>query len=74
MKRRLLEFNQSVDASFAGKDYPEGKVVPPDPPSTNWYDAERYQKWLPQWKEYWAYKGYLNRAAAGAKKTGRKTR
>jgi arylsulfatase A-like enzyme len=61
MKKQLLAFNASVDASFAGKDYPEGKVTPPDPESINWFDAERYQKWLPQWNDYWAYKSYLNR-------------
>jgi arylsulfatase A-like enzyme len=72
MKKQLLAFNESVDASFAGKDYPEGKVVPPDPESINWFDAERYRKWLPLWQDHWAYKGYLNRASAGPKKAGRK--
>jgi arylsulfatase A-like enzyme len=72
MKRQLLAFNESVDASFAGKDYPGGKVVPPDPESINWFDAERYQKWLPLWQDHWVYKSYLNRAAAGPKKAGRK--
>lgn len=69
MKKRLLAFNESVDASFAGKDYPEGKVTPPDPASVSWFEAERYRKWLPQWKDYWAYKKYLDPAA---KKPGKK--
>ncbi len=72
MKKQLLAFNESVDASFAGKDYPEGKVTPPDPESISWFEAERYQKWLPQWKDYWAYKGYLTPGAKGGKKPGNK--
>lgn len=72
MKKQLLAFNESVDASFAGKDYPEGKVVPPDPESINWFDAERYRKWLPLWQDHWVYKSYLNRASAGPKKAGGK--
>ncbi|MBI5799179.1 MAG: sulfatase-like hydrolase/transferase [Verrucomicrobia bacterium] len=75
MKKQLLAFNASVDASFAGKDYPEGKVTPPDPESVSWFEAERYQKWLPQWKDYWAYQSYLNPGAKGAKggkKAGKK--
>jgi arylsulfatase A-like enzyme len=72
MKKQLLAFNESVDASFAGKDYPGGKVVPPDPESISWFEAERYRKWLPQWKDHWAYEGHLDRAAADRKKTGRK--
>ncbi len=72
MKKQLLAFNASVDASFAGRDYPEGKVIPPDPESISWFDADRYQKWLPQWKDYWAYKSYLDPAAKGAKKPGKK--
>lgn len=72
MKKQLLAFNESVDGSFAGRDYPEGKVAPPDPESINWFDAAPYQKWLPQWKDHWPYKTYLNRAAAAVKKTGKK--
>ena len=72
MRKQLLAFNESVDASFAGKDYPEGKVTPPDPESISWFEAERYQKWLPQWKDYWAYKGYLTPGAKGGKKPGNK--
>jgi arylsulfatase A-like enzyme len=64
LKKQLLAFNESVDGSFAGKDYPEGKVTPPDPKSISWQEAPIYQPWLAQWKDYWAYKAALNRAAA----------
>lgn len=74
MKKHLLGWNESVDASFVGKDYPERKVTPPDPESIFWYDAAPYQSWLPQWKDYWAYQSYMNRAAnatKGTKKAGK---
>jgi arylsulfatase A-like enzyme len=68
MKEQLLAWNASVDASFAGRDYPEGKVTPPDPPSVSWYEAEPYQRWLPQWRDYWAYQGFLTPRAGKAGK------
>lgn len=68
MRRNLLAWNESVDASFAGKDYPEGTVTPPDPEPVFWYEAAPYRPWLPKWKEYWAYRTYIDRrATAGAK-------
>lgn len=63
LKKQLLAFNESVDASFEGKDYPEGKVTPPDPKSISWQEAPIYQPWLAHWKDYWAYKAAANRAA-----------
>lgn len=61
MKEDLLAWNRSVDASFAGKDYPEGKVQPADPKSTFWYDNPRYAGYLSQWMERWEFKSYLKR-------------
>ncbi|MBI5757962.1 MAG: sulfatase-like hydrolase/transferase [Planctomycetales bacterium] len=69
MQRDLLAWNQSVDASFAGRDYPVGKVSPPDPDSIFWYDAPQYARYLSQWKDRWEFKSYINRQrkAGGAK-------
>jgi arylsulfatase A-like enzyme len=62
MKQQLLEWNASVDASFAGKDYPEGAVSPPDPQPVSWYQTPPYQPYLRDWKQRWEYQGYLQRA------------
>ncbi len=74
MKKQCLAFNDSVDASFAGNDYPAGKVSPPDPKSIFWYEAAPYQPWLAQWKDYWAYKGYLTRKNQATPKPRRQKR
>ncbi len=76
MKQQLLDWNATMDASFAGKDYPEGKVSPPDPESVNWFETPQYQPYLAEWKERWEYKSYIERAQGGkktdAKQTGKK--
>lgn len=61
MKRLLEQWCQSVDNSFAGGDYPERRLVPPDPPSRAWYEAEEYEPWLEAWKERWEYRSVLQR-------------
>lgn len=66
MKRDLLAWNEAVEASFAGRDYPGGKLSSPDPESIFWYDAPQYAPFLPAWKDRWEFQSYLNRAAAGA--------
>ncbi|MEY2881015.1 MAG: Arylsulfatase precursor, partial [Verrucomicrobiota bacterium] len=70
MKEQLLAWNTSMDASFAGQDYPERKVSPPDPESVNWFDTPQYQPYLAEWKTRWEYQPYLDPAASkkGAKK------
>jgi len=67
MKQRLLAWDATMDASFAGKDYPEGKVLPPDPESVNWFETPQYQPFLAEWKERWEYKSYIERAQGGKK-------
>ena len=62
MRKQLLDWNASADASFAGHDYPEGKVSPPDPASVSWYDTPAYQPFLAEWKDRWEFKPYLERA------------
>ncbi len=71
MKKELLAWNATVDASFAGEDYPEHKVTPADPESQNWYETAAYQPYLAAWKDRWEYERYLTstpKAAKGAKK------
>lgn len=72
MKEQLLAWDATMDASFAGKDYPEGKVSPPDPESVNWFDTPQYQPYLAEWKQRWEYQKYLDakpgQAGPGEKK------
>lgn len=70
LKAALLEANAGIEASFAGRDYPEGRVVPADPVPASWYETEVYQPWLKVWKDDWNYAKYLNRAAGKDGKAG----
>jgi arylsulfatase A-like enzyme len=72
MKKELLAWNASVDASFAGRDYPAGEVVPPDVPTKYWCDTPGYQPYLGEWKERWEFRSYIESRATGAKETGAK--
>ncbi len=71
MKKELLSWNESVEASFAGKDYPEGKVSPPDPKSISWAEHPEYQPFLAEWQKRWEYEAAIRAAGrparAGAK-------
>jgi arylsulfatase A-like enzyme len=62
MQAELLAWNTSVAASFAGKDYPEGKVIPADPKPQPWQQAARYQPYLPEWKNRREFQTYLERS------------
>lgn len=72
MKQQLLDWNASMNASFAGKDYPESKVSPPDPEPVNWFDTRPYQPFLAEWKQRWEFQSYLNRAGGQTKRAGKK--
>lgn len=61
MKRELLTWNETVDASFAGKDYPEGRVTPADPEPQFWFDTPAYAPYVPEWKDRWEFKSYFER-------------
>jgi len=61
LRRAFLVWNESVEASYAGRDYPEGRVQPPDPAPRHWYEAEEYQPYLPAWRDRWEVKSYLER-------------
>lgn len=59
MKRDLLAWNVTVEASFVGRDYTEGKLNPPDPAPVAWYESPAYQPYLAEWKERWEFKSYI---------------
>ena len=50
MTSDFTAWNASVDASVAGKDYPEGKVRDDEPRTHHWTDDKRYRPFFEQWK------------------------
>ncbi|MBT3200412.1 MAG: sulfatase-like hydrolase/transferase [Phycisphaerales bacterium] len=61
MKAAYIKWNATVDASVAGKDYPEGKVNPGEPKSHFWTDDERYKQYFDEWKNRPEYAGRLKK-------------
>ena len=55
----LKAFNDSVDRSIAGQDYPEGRVVPADPGPKTWMQLDEYQPYLEGWKDRPEFKRYI---------------
>ena len=72
LREALLAWNATVEASIAGRDYPGGRVEPPDPGRVNWYETPGYAPYLETWKGRWEFASYLNRAAAGDPAAARK--
>jgi arylsulfatase A-like enzyme len=61
-------WNATVDASVAGKDYPEGKVLPGNTPSHFWVEDERYKPFFPEFVKRPEYKSWIEKRTKGAKK------
>jgi len=68
MRQHYLAWNATVEASIAGKDYPEGKVVPADPEPAFWAATPPYQRYLPEWSKRWEYASVASQAEKGAGK------
>ncbi|MBM80129.1 MAG: N-acetylgalactosamine 6-sulfate sulfatase [Planctomycetaceae bacterium] len=60
MKAEAKAMIESVDASAAGKDYPEGKVLQP-PRRAFWYEMPAYRSHLPTFFKRPEYSGYQKR-------------
>ncbi len=65
LQQTLIAWNKSVDASFAGKDYPEGKVDPNEPSPRFWTELEQYKPFFSEWKNRWEYKSRLGNIGKG---------
>jgi hypothetical protein len=61
LKEQLLAWNRSVEASLAGKDYPEEQLTSADPVPAFWYETADYQQYLARWKNRWEYRTYIER-------------
>ncbi|GAB5440471.1 MAG: sulfatase-like hydrolase/transferase [Fuerstiella sp.] len=56
------KWNASVENSVAGLDYPERKVVPPDPGPRSWPSTPEYAPYLEEWKDRPEFRSYISRA------------
>ena len=61
LKTAYQQWDAAVDASYKGKDYAAGKLTEPDPDPHFWFVDPRYQEYLPEWKERWEYRSYIER-------------
>lgn len=61
LKDLLAAWDAGVDASLAGRDYPEGRVVPADAPPEAWQERAEYAPFLRAWAERPEYRGVLRR-------------
>ena len=62
---RLLDaWNQSVEASAAGKDYPAGDFVPEESQPRWWAEQDSYKPYLDGWKSRPEYKRFIEMATA----------
>ena len=59
LRDALEKWNASVEASVAGKDYPEGKVDPNQPERRMWADDPAYAPYLVEWKDRPEFKKFI---------------
>lgn len=59
MISQMQTWNDSIERSIAGKDYPEGEVFPPDPGPTTWTVLPEYAPYLEGWKDRPEFKKYI---------------
>ena len=60
MKMEFTKWNQTVELSMSGKDYPEGKVLE-NPKSHFWMNDDRYQPFLEEWSKRPEYRSRILR-------------
>ena len=61
MRMEFLNWNKSVDSSWVGKDYPEGKVLK-QPKRQFWMNDERYEPYLKDWLNRSEYRDRILRS------------
>lgn len=67
LREALLAFDASVGASFAGRDYPGGKLAEPDMDPVSWHESEAYRPYLESLKARPEYGSAMDRQAKRAK-------
>ncbi len=57
----LWQWNQSVEDSVAGKDYPEGTLDPAEPEPRFWMTLSEYEPYFDEWRERPEYESRLKK-------------
>jgi hypothetical protein len=57
----MEDFEASITASLAGKDYPAGRVLPGEPEPRFWMGLEEYRPYLDDWQERPEYGARIRR-------------
>lgn len=61
MIQKYVAFNDSVQASMRGEDYPEGRVNQNQPPRVFWWEMEAYEPFFDDWLKRPEYGAQLKR-------------
>ncbi len=64
LMKELIDWNQTVQQSIAGMDYPDRRINPGEPQSQFWHTRPEYQTFLEAWKQRPEYARWFNRRAA----------
>ncbi|MBK1879014.1 sulfatase family protein [Pelagicoccus mobilis] len=59
--RVFRKWNQSVDRSAEGKDYPEGKLTTPDPEPMHWAQSKIFAPYFEEWSKRPEYGYWIER-------------
>ncbi|MGE0374288.1 MAG: sulfatase [Planctomycetaceae bacterium] len=59
LRAAFVAWNQSVEASLAGQDYPERKVEPANPEPRLWNEMAEYQPYFDAWKTRPEFRSWL---------------
>jgi len=59
LKSAWSKWNDSIEASITGKDYPENEVIPADPGPATWTEVEAYRPYLSEWKKRPEYRSRI---------------
>jgi arylsulfatase A-like enzyme len=59
LKLAMEQWQAELAASIAGRDYPEGRVIPGEPEPQHWSDVEGYAPYFEDWKRRPEYRGVL---------------
>ena len=62
LSKELLAWNESVQASVAGRDYPEGRLVPRDQTTRPWPTSPEYKPYLEQLQKRPEYRTAVTKA------------
>ncbi|MEM9646647.1 MAG: sulfatase-like hydrolase/transferase [Planctomycetota bacterium] len=60
----MVDWNRDVQNSIAGKDYPEGKILPGEPERRFWTTLPEYKTFFDEWENRPEYSRWIKKARA----------